>query len=277
MTYSCSADPVRALFPEARCLGSTAWSLPLQNGHRHQTSVVLRDSIFVLTTPLQNILLSASQLAQINAYLPAACRTVCSLKGISLVAEVVCGRSSEAEIRRAVGWFEQGLDLIYGASVLNPDADGSHHLVVRHAEEASSDWQLTEGPNGIMVGKLPHKKGSLPVTVSASTGSVQILDLADHPVAVREAVAEVLLRSSSRVKFVRVCATESVDGKWAIWMEVPLNNCSTDEALAALALMCRDCGAEVGALTDRAVAGLYCRISSIWRDRGIVISNEERR
>jgi hypothetical protein len=175
----------------------------------------------------------------------------------------------------AVNLFQQGLDVVCG-SVGTVSADKKPRLeCLTEGLDANSDWQLTQGPDGTMTARLSHKKGSFPVTVSATGSSVQVLGSGDHPPAVREAVAEVLLRATAKVRFVRACAEESSDGRWAAWLDVPLI-CDIDDALTALALVCRDCGAEAGALGDPALASLYCKISSVWRAFGPPTLEERR-
>jgi hypothetical protein len=276
MTSTRSADPVHTLFPEAQCLGSTAWSVALQNGHHHQTRVVFRDGLVILTAPLEGARRSARQLAQINPSLPSGCRILCSVNGVWLATELAKDRVLPSALTRAVHLFQQGLDVVCGA-VGTVSADNKPRPEwLTEGLDANSDWQLTEAPDGTMTARLPHKKGSLPLTVSVTGTVVQVLGSGNHPSSVREAVAEVLLRATAKVRFVRACAEESSDGRWTAWLDVPPLICSIDDALTALALVCRDCGAEAGALGDPALASLYCEISSVWRAFGPPTLEERR-
>jgi len=274
MTSTRSADAVRTLFPGAQCLGSAAWSVALQNGHHHQTRLVLRDGLVILTAPLDEIHRSASQLAQINPFLPSGCRMLCSVNGAWLATEMAKEGDVPSALSRAVQLFQHGLDILCGA-VGTVSADNKPRPESL-TDGLDANWQLTEGPDGTMTAILPHKKGSFPVAVSATGSTVQVLGPGDYPPAVREAVAEVLLRATAKVRFVRACAEEASDGRWTAWLDVPPLICSIDDALTALVLVCRDCGAEAGALGDPALASLYCEISSVWRAFGPPTLGERR-
>jgi hypothetical protein len=199
---------------------------------------------------------------------------LCSVNGAWLATEMAKEGDVPSALSRAVQLFQHGLDILCGA-VGTVSADNKPRPESL-TDGLDANWQLTEGPDGTMTAILPHKKGSFPVAVSATGSTVQVLGPGDYPPAVREAVAEVLLRATAKVRFVRACAEEASDGRWTAWLDVPPLICSIDDALTALVLVCRDCGAEAGALGDPALASLYCEISSVWRAFGPPTLGERR-
>jgi len=256
--WSDAGTAIRELFQATRPLGSAAWTAELRNGRVHDVQVAIRAGVTEIATTPRKLGRSPSELAFINAALPPGCRVVCTCDGTQLVAEAAIGAMPAAALERAVLGFQEALDILGGAATTRMAA------LPWCEDSASADgWQLEERPDGSRETKLPHKRGALAVRVSEAGSTVLVAKPAAFEIEVREAVSEVLLRATAKVRFVRACARPEGE-TWSAWIEVPDGVCILDEALTALALVCRDCGTETAALTDPGLAAAYRKVSSVF-------------
>jgi hypothetical protein len=264
MSLVATFEPLlRALFPDAVATGASAWSVALRNGHRHDVRVECGAGGRVgLSTPLPLDAYTPNHLAQLNPGLPRGSRIVCANGAPRLIAELAPGAALPSALTRGLDHFQRSLDILSGVSAAGPE-DAAPTLAVG-SSEWEDDWDAEVEPNGEASVKLPHRSLALTARVSPQGCCVGLFGPVAAAPAVRDAVAELLLRVSSQVNFVRVCA--SLDGAmlWSARLDVPSGLCSTGEALAALALVCRQSAAEVRALGDEQLAGRYRAFSSIW-------------
>jgi hypothetical protein len=266
MSFLDAADPVvRNLLAGARTLDTAAWTVALQNGRRHFAQIAIHDGVLTLGTCPRQEDQSPSHLTEINCGLPAGCRVVWLPEGVRLAAEMASADSVQPALAPTLRSFQQALEVLCGAPGVSHHEGSEETAVMAGIAEAASDWQLAERPDGTKLARLPQKKGYLKATVSDSGIIVPILTADEYPQAVRDAVAEVLLRAASKVRFVRACGQADSGGKWTARLEVPAAVCTADDALTALALVCRDCGAEALALANPELAAVYCDFSSYCR------------
>ena len=264
MVESEIALAIQQVLPGAKSAGTSASSFALQNGRRHLTRISSSADFLTLTTGPLSIDKSSSELAAINARLHSESRVVFSLDGAFLITELAKTDQGLESLHSALHQFEQGLAVLSGEmSGITVDSREAGPAALE-ATEPSASWNVIAGPEGTKVVQVHDKQGSLRAVVETAGTTVQILEPGTHEEETREAVSELLLRSTGQVRFAKACAGSDPEGRWSAWVEASPRIC-IDDVLTALAIVCRECGAEARALTDVRLARTYCNFSSAWR------------
>ncbi len=258
------AAVIQQVLPGAKSAGTSAWSFALQNGRRHMTRISSTHDLLTLTTGPLPIDHAASELAAINARLHPESRVVFSPEGAFLVTELAQTDPGLESLHLALQRFEQGLAVLSGeASTFIVDSRSAVPAGLE-ATEPSASWNAVPGPEGTKVVQLHDKQGSLKAVMDSAGTTVQILGRGTYEEETREAVSELLLRSTAKVRLAKACAGSDPEGRWSAWLQAPPRIC-IDDVLTALAIVCQDCGAEARALTDVKLARMYRNFSSARR------------
>ena len=254
---------VQKLFPGATQHGRACWSAALQNGRSHWSRVYFEDDTAVLTTGPLDIPGSPQRILAWNAVLPAASRIVCNEDGLQLRTEWVLSPDATAgdiwETARRD--FQAGLDLLGGESVPPPAELPAGNF---ESQEPAPRWNARANGDGTWSVPLPHAQAAL--QASAALVKAETIAGDEHADEVRAAVAEVLLRGTSYLRFVKACATPDGEGRWAAWIQASPAVCGMDAALAAVALAHRECAAAARALSEVRLALRFREVCSAWRD-----------
>ena len=248
---------VRSVFHDAHPLGSAAWAASVRNGQPHEVRVVIRGGATEIVAAPDVAGRSPAELTAVNAQLPRGCRLMCGLSGVRLVAEAA--ETSVSALERVSAAFESALDVLAGAEVAVPPA-----LAVPFDEDPAQ-WTLEPRSDGARELRLSYPGGHWTVSVAGGACAVVVAKPGGYEFDVCEALSEFLLRATATVRFVRACSCWS-EGAWSAWLEVSREACALNEALTALALVCRDGGAATAALTDPGLAAIYRSASSVFNE-----------
>ena len=255
------ASQIHRLFPAATPLGRASWSITLQNGRSHLTRVFLEDDNVVLTTGPIAMHGSPQSVVAMNASLPAASRIVCAADGLQLRTEWALGPDETVNKlwEAALNDFQVGLDVIGGASI---PQFVTLPTCTFETQGPQQHWNARAIGDGTWRVPLPHEQTAL--RASASFVTAEMIPEHEYPAEVRAAVAELLLRGTSHVRFVKACAKADSAEKWAAWIQAPVAVCGMEEALTSVALSYRECAPAIRALSEVQPARRFREVSSAW-------------
>jgi hypothetical protein len=253
---------MKKLFPGATPRGRASWSVALQNGRSHLSRVSLEDDVVILTTGPLGIHGSPQSVVAMNATLPAASRIVCATDGLQLRAEWALPPDAMiSKVWEAVLCdFQAGLDILGGASIPQPVTLPTYAF---EREDPAPHWNVRPNGDGTWSVPLPHEKAAL--HASASLVTARILAQFEYPEEVRAAVAELLLRGTSYLRFVKACATPDSATQWSAWIQASPAVCGTDKALTGVALAYGECASAARALSEVRLARRFREVGSTWR------------